>query len=76
MSLELAKLADNHTLLGFHYLGACYLVLPFMGLLMWNYERGASGGATEEELQNGLKRWQQLPLRGFSITTRCDLGNQ
>lgn len=57
MSLELAKLADNHTLLGFHYLGACYLVLPFMGLLMWNYERGASGGGTEDF--RGITEWPQ-----------------
>lgn len=48
MSLELAKLADNHPLLQFHYLGTCHLVLPFMGLLMENYERWAPEGATED----------------------------
>ena len=34
MTLELAELADGHSLLGFHYLGTCHLALPLMGLLM------------------------------------------
>lgn len=57
MSLELAKLADNHPLLQFHYLGTCHLVLPFMGLLMENYEDGHLKVLlkTSEELQNDLK---------------------
>lgn len=33
-TLELAELADGHSLLGFHYLGTCHLALPLMGLLM------------------------------------------
>ena len=35
----LCQLAEGHSLLGFHYLGTSYLVLPLMWLLIQNYEK-------------------------------------